>query len=256
MTINLEQINKDILELEGPVLTAYLKTDPTNENWKIRLKNNLKRTGHYVESSQAENVKLYDSIAKKVNQAIMERSRELKQGVVCFANEEKVLLYVLQVTVENQFDWEDKPVTNQWDELTKSYPKSGVVLVQRDKVSLLDTQLGELTGETHYEFNLDDEDWTQYKGVSFGNMDASRANHKERYDKRVKVNEERWLKTLIPRLEKHMKVNNWSGVYLAGPADLTQLMEEKLNKKIYKTVTSNYAGKSATEVLSRIIDIE
>lgn len=253
MKINLDQINKDILSLEGPVFSVYLKTDPTNENWKIRLKNNLKRTGHYVKSSQPENVKTYEEISKKIDQAIRDRAHELKHGAVCFANKDNVLLYVLQVPVENQFDWEDKAVTDQWDELSKDYPSSGVLLLQRNKVSLLDTQLGDLTGETHYEFNLDNEDWTQYKGLAYEGVTSSSANHRDQYEKRVKVNEDRWMKTLLPRLEKHMKDNNWEGVYLAGPAELTRKIESKINKNILGVVTSNYAGKSANDILTKVI---
>src|SRR5690625_174177 len=81
MKINLEQINNDILNLDGPVLSVYLKTDPTNENWKIRLKNNLKRTEHFVKSSQSDNINIYNEISKKVNQAIRDRAHELKHGV-------------------------------------------------------------------------------------------------------------------------------------------------------------------------------
>lgn len=254
MKINLEQINNDILNLDGPVLSVYLKTDPTNENWKIRLKNNLKRTEHFVKSSQSDNINIYNEISKKVNQAIRDRAHELKHGVVCFANTENVLLYVLQIPVENQFDWSNKAVTDQWEELTKAYPSSGVILLQRDKVSLLDTQLGDLTGETYFEFNLENEDWTRYKGLAYGGITSSSANHRDQYNKRVKINEERWMKTLIPKLEKHMKHNNWEGLYLAGPAELTNIMKPKLNKKILGVVTSNYAGKSANDILTKILN--
>lgn len=253
MKINLDEINKEILDLDGPVLSVYLKTDPTNENWKIRLKNNLKRTGHYVKSSQPDNMKVYENAAKKVDQAIRDRSHELKHGAVCFANKDKALLYVLQVPVENQFDWEEQAVTDQWDELAKNYPASGVLLLQRDKVSLLDTHLGDLTGETHYAFNLDNEDWAQYKGLAYEGITSSSANHKDQYNKRVKVNEERWMKTLLPKLEKHMKDNNWEGLYLAGPAELVKKMEPKLKRNIFGVVTSNYAGKSANDILTKVI---
>src|SRR5690606_20764485 len=38
-----DQIRKEIEQLEGPVLTFYLNTNPLSEEWKIRLKNGLKR---------------------------------------------------------------------------------------------------------------------------------------------------------------------------------------------------------------------
>src|SRR5699024_12243191 len=118
-----------------------------------------------------------------------------------------------------------------------------VILLQRDKVSLLDTQLGDLTGETYFEFNLENEDWTRYKGLAYGGITSSSANHRDQYNKRVKINEERCMKTLIPKLEKNMKHNNGEVLYLAGPEELKIIMKQKLNKKILDFLTINNAEK-------------
>src|SRR5699024_10082234 len=136
----------------------------------------------------------------------------------------------------------------------KAYPSSGVILLQRDKVSLLDTQLGDLTGETYFEFNLENEDWTRYKGLAYGGITSSSANHRDQYNKRVKINEERWIKTLITKLEKKMKHKNKESLYIACTEELKNIIKPKLNKKILGVVTSNYAVKSANDILTKILN--
>src|SRR5699024_3627812 len=106
---------------------------------------------------------------------------------------------------------------------------------------------------TYFESNLETEDWTRYKGLAYGGITSSSANHRDQYNKRVKINEERWMKTLIPKLEKHMKNNNWEGLYLAGTAAFTNIMKPNLNKKLLDLVTSNYAGNSANDILTNIL---
>src|SRR5699024_9801550 len=113
MKINLEQNNNDIFNIDRSVLSVYSKTDPTNENWKIRLNNNLKRTKHLVKSSQSDNINIYNEISKKVNQAIRDRAHELKHGFVCFANVKNILLYDLQIPIEKQCDLTNKDVTDK-----------------------------------------------------------------------------------------------------------------------------------------------
>lgn len=245
-------MDNDIQALKGPVFTVYLKTDPTNENWKIRLKNGLKRTEHFVESAQPENKQLFSKLKRKAEVLVKDNQRNLKRGLICFVTEETTLLYLLQVTVENEFRWEDKPATDQLDTLIDKYPKSGVVLVQNEQVSILDTYLGELTDEAHYEFDLDSKHWTQYKGLAHGSIISSSANHRDQYDQRVKENQARWFKSLIPIINKHINSGKWDGIYLTGATELTKIMEEELNRKINGVVNNNYSGKTSTQIVNNV----
>src|SRR5699024_12312119 len=64
-------------------------------------------------------------------------------------------------------------------------------------------RLGELVDETHFEFDIESRHWKQYKGVAFGNIYSSSANHREKFNRRKRENQKRWFKQLIPLIEQH-----------------------------------------------------
>lgn len=256
MENNIEQIQQSINKLEGPVLTIYLNTNPTNENWKIRLKNGLKKTEEYIDASNPEEVKQFAAISKQVDAQIYDDQTRFMNSLICFATKDEVVTYHFQFRVENDFQWTKEPATQQLDKLFDEYPKSGVVLLQQDKITLITSTLGELLDEVHYEFDLENEDWTQYKGLAYGNLYASGANHREQYDQRLKVNQERWFKSIVPIIEKFARNQEWKFVHLAGPAELTQQMNDLLNIKVTGETTRNYSGKSAQDILNKTVITE
>jgi len=250
---NIEQIQQAVEQLEGPVLTIYLNTNPTNENWKIRLKNGLKKTEEYIEVSNPDDVQQFKAIRKRVDAQIKDDQTRFMNSLICFATKDEILTYHFQFRVENDFQWNDTPATTQLEELFEKYPKSGVVLLQRDKITLITSSLGTLMDEVHYEFDLENEDWTQYKGVGFANVYASSANHRDKYDRRIKENQERWFKSIVPIIERVSRNKKWSFVHLAGPAELTQQMRNLLNISVTGETTRNYSGKSAEDILNKTV---
>src|SRR5690625_5029336 len=239
--------------LDGNVLTVYLNTNPGSEDWKIRLKNGLRKTEEYVAASNPEQVKVFKKICKKVDQTIKDNQTSFTNSLICFASKEHLFIYKLQVPVENDFQWKKDPAVEQLDTLFEKYSKSGVVLLQRDKVTLLTSSLGELIHETHYEFDLEKENWKQYKGIAFGNVYSSSANHRDKFDRRIRENQSRWYKRIAPIIERYARNQKWKDVHLAGPAELTNEMKDQLNLKVTGETTRNYSGKSAHAVLERTV---
>lgn len=253
MENNIEQIQQTINKLEGPVLTIYLNTNPTNENWKIRLKNGLKKTEEYIDASNPEDVKQFAAIRKRVDAQIKDDKTRFMNSLICFATKDEIFTYHFQFRVENDFQWSEKPATEQLDKLFEQYPKSGVILLQRDQISLITSSLGEVVDEIAYEFDLENEDWTQYKGLGFANVYASSANHRDKYDRRIKENQERWFKSIVPIIEKFSRNQEWKLIHLAGPAELTQQMRGLLNVEVTGETTRNYSGKSAQDILNKTV---
>jgi len=249
----MEQIHKDLQQLEGNVLTVYLNTNPGSEDWKIRLKNGLKKTEEYVAASNPEQVKEFKKICKKVDQTIKDNQMSFTNSLICFASKERFYLHHLQVPIDNDFQWREGPATEQLDTLFNKYSNSGVVLVQRDKVTLLTSLLGELIHETHYQFDLESENWKQYKGLAFGNVYSSSANHRDKFDRRIRENQARWFKQIAPTIERYARNKKWNGIHLAGPAELTNELKQQLNLKVTGETTRNYSGKSAHAVLERTV---
>lgn len=253
MATKIKQIRKEINALHGDVLSIYLNTNPDSEDWKILLKNGLKKTEEYVSASNPQQVKVFNDIRQKVDQTIKDKQASFTNSLICFATENEIQVYFLQISVQNDFQWRKGPATEQLNDLFKKYPNSGVILLQRDKVTLITTALGELLDETHYEFDLETENWKQYKGIAFGYIYASSANHRDKFDRRMKENQARWYKRIAPTIEKYARKYNWKNAHLAGPAQLTRDMKDQLRLQISDETTRNYSGKSAHAILSRTI---
>lgn len=250
MALELIELRSKAAMLHGPVLTFYLQTSPNSDDWKIRLKNGLKRTGEYVRASRQEELQLFLSIKKKVEKAVLDLQRHFNQGLVCFASQDEILLKPTQIPLENQFYWEKEPVVQHLDELFKLYPRTGIILVQRHRITLIDTLLAEILNETNYEIDLDTEYWRHYKGLSSGAIISSGATHRDKFDSRLKENQARWFKTVAPEIRKEAKNFQWEQVYLAGPPELTKEIKALLSHlNIVKVITQNYAGKSANEIV-------
>lgn len=253
MPKKVRQIHDQLEQLDGSVLSIYLNTNPGSEDWKIRLKNGLKKMEEYVAASNPEEVKDLTKICKKVDVAIKDRRREMTNSLVCFASANHLVIYHLQIPVMNDFQWHAHAATEQLDELYEQYSKTGVLLLQRDKITLITSSLGELIDEKHFELDIELENWKQYKGVAYGSIYSSSANHREKFENRLRENQTRWYRNIIPSIEKHARTLNWKGVHLAGPSELTNVMKDLLNIKVIGETTRNYSGKSAHAVLNRTI---
>lgn len=253
MPTNIEKLREELQQLSGPVFSIYLNTRPESEDWKILLKNGLKKTQEYVAASNPEDEKQFAKICKKVNQKILDNQSSFTNSLICFASAQDIYLYFLQIPVNNDFQWHDAPAIEQMNTLIKQYPRSGVILLQQDKITLITTVLGELVHETHYKLDLEKENWTQYKGLAFANVYASSANHRDKFDRRIKENQARWYKNIVPTIEKYAKSQAWKNAHMAGPAELTRDMKDLLNITITGETTRNYSGKSANAILEKTI---
>src|SRR5699024_10104346 len=143
-------------------LSIYLYINPSSEDWRIHLKNGLKNIAEDIKTtSDDDETNLIQHMTEKGNNAIKDNKANLKKSVICFINEEHQFMYNLQLEVENEFQWQNGPAEKQLEELMKSYPKSGIILIQHNQVTLLTTALGELIDETQFTFDLESEDWKQ-----------------------------------------------------------------------------------------------
>src|SRR5699024_12633258 len=88
-----EQIHNDLNQLDGNVLTVYLNTNPGSEDWKIRLKNGLRKTEEYVAASNPEQVKEFKKICKKVNTTIKDNQVSFTNSLICFGSAEQLYIY-------------------------------------------------------------------------------------------------------------------------------------------------------------------
>lgn len=246
-------IRNEINQLKGPVLTFYLNTDPSSEEWKIRLKNGLKRTEEYHKISNPDEARALSNTIKRVHVEVRDIQRNLATSLVCFASTDEILLYPFRFPVENDFTWGQEAHTEQLEQLFEKYTRTGVILLQAHSVTLITSTLGELEDEVHYEIDFNTESWKQYRGLAYGGIISSSANHRHKFERRMRENQARWYREITPTIRNYAKAKGWKSIYLVGPTSLTDGFRKQLNQKITAQINRNLASKSSRDVLNRTI---
>jgi hypothetical protein len=240
------------------VLTIYLNTESINgkkPEWKIRLKNGLKKLKEYLEADgQTEQLKLYHSLQKKVEKVLEDNKNDMKNGLILVASPDENFWFMekLQIPVPNAFYWSDKPHVEEMDELLAEYGSTAILLVSGEEVTVLDTFLGDINNEWHLEWEMEEEDWREYKGVSHRNREASSTNQKDKYEKRYEVNQQRWLKNLSPLLIEANKEYRWERIIISGEDQLVKELDKELHFENKLILNRNIKGKPHHLVLQEV----
>ncbi|RKD71069.1 protein required for attachment to host cells [Sinobaca qinghaiensis] len=245
---------------ENGILSIYLNTDFTEGSqqggeWKIRLKNGLKKLKEYAEASESkEQLKTYKKTAEKADQRIHDLQADMQKGLVLIVDSKGSILLekILQVPIETDFQWEKHPVVDQLDFLQKDYPAAGILLVQQRDVILLDTALGEIRDQRKFSWELESEDWKQYQGTAARAKTASGSTHVDELQQRFEENQQRWYKKLAPTLDKEVKKRGLEGVYLVGSKEYVRDLEQHLGAKIIDTIPKNLISKPAHEIVNEV----
>ncbi|KHF39059.1 VLRF1 family aeRF1-type release factor [Halalkalibacter okhensis] len=255
---------KQLQQLKGQschegYLTIYLRTDQTSNDqqrgeWKIRLKNGLKKIEEYIPSENEENKKAYKKIKSKAIEAIYSLQTELPKSLVLIASPNgDFYLRKLQIPVENEFFWEKQPRTEQLERLNKEYPIEGIIYIQKEDIFMIETSLGEVNKERLYDLEIDKEDWKQYDGVAASERMARRANHRDKYEQRFEANQQRAYKDLACLIQKEAEKNKWSTIYLVGETGLVTEFEKHLMFPTVKKVDKNYKNFSSKEIVGQVV---
>lgn len=257
LTKELEQLKEQYCE-KG-ILTIYLSTDQTSNDqqkgeWKIRLKNGLKRLEEYIQSSDEKNVKTYKTLKKKATEEILKLQTELPKSLVVltFPSGELVVKR-LQIKVENEFHWEKKPVIRQLENIQKEYPQEGIIFIQKEEVLVIKTSLTEVNSELGFDLEVDDEDWKQYEGVAASERMASSANHRDKYDQRIEALQQRWFKKLATILEKQAVEEGWQHIYLVGEPELVSEFKKHIAFPSRTVINKNYTKCSSKEIVNQVL---
>lgn len=260
----LKQLEKTKLESPNKVFSMYLNTDPSDPDqqggeWKIHLKNGLNNFASYLESGKdKEELNNFNKVKEKVQDYVQNNEQNLKKGIVLFASADGSLWFaeLVQMPVKNEFYWEETPITDQVDELRDKFPKSGIVLVQQNEIKIIEAEMGEILETKFFELDLDTENWREktaegkrQQAMGKGGKDPSR----DSFDARVHANQQRWYKSIAPKLDKLAKDNQWERIYLVGDKQETETLRDTMNKEIYKLEEKNLLNHEESEILEKVV---
>ncbi|WP_240375802.1 VLRF1 family aeRF1-type release factor [Bacillus piscicola] len=254
---NLEKVHDDT-----GVLTIYLNTDlgngdQQNGEWKIRLKNGLKKLREYIEQDGTKDeLKAYKKLADKANQRIYDVQTDMQKSFVFIASADGDIHSekILQVPVETQFHWETAPVLNQLVEMQSEFPPAGIALVQKSDVVLIDTALGEIRDKKIFNWEIETEDWKQYEGTAAASLISSGSTQIDGFKRRFDENRQRWYKKLAPEIDKTVKKREMQGLYLVGDKEYVQELEKHLGSEVLNVIPKNLISKPDHEVINEVYE--
>ncbi|TSB46558.1 VLRF1 family aeRF1-type release factor [Alkalicoccobacillus porphyridii] len=244
-------------QCENGCLTIYLNTNQTQVDqkkgeWKIRLKNGLKKLEEYLDSSSQEEMKTYKKISKIAEEQILNVQTSMPRSLLFIgSNDGDWILKKLQVTVENDFRWERQPALEQLEQKMTDFPKAGILLIQKQDVVAIETSLGEVENESTYCWDAESEDWKMYQG-SGSSERVGAAIQKDQFDQRFDANQQRWYKQLAQKVQKKAKKNGWNGIYLVGSPDTTSEFEKQLTLNNVEVIKKNLTKLKSHQIIDEL----
>lgn len=256
----LEKVNN---ENSNKVFTMYLNTDPSDPEqqggeWKIHLKNGLHNFESYLkEDDDKEELKNFQTVKEKVRNFIVDNEQKFRKGIVLFATADGAVWYAerVQMRLTTEFYWETYPVLNQLKQLHKRFPKSGIILVQQDKIKVIDAEMGEINCTDHYELDVNTENWRQMTGPHKANASmgsGGKSTQQDNFKDRFQANKHRWYKSIAPTLDKQAKNYEWEKIYVVGEGDVANEVEAQMNKCTDQIIQKNMLDHEESKVLNEV----
>ncbi|TFB13767.1 hypothetical protein E3U55_15290 [Filobacillus milosensis] len=253
------------VEKPNRVFTMYLNTDPADPDqqggkWRLQLKNGLNNFESYLqEDGDSDEKRNYWAVKEKVESFIDENETSLKKSVIIFATADEDVWYadILQMPVKTEFYWEEEPVLGQLKELQESFPKTGIILTQKNQIKYIDAELGTVNDTNVYELDLDTEDWRMHQGTHKADSNlgtgGGKTSKKDEFNERFEANRYRWYKSIAPKLDKVAKDNDWERIYLVGESDEVNDLDEHMNKDVDEKINKNLLAEEEMKVLDKVV---
>ncbi|WP_025676793.1 VLRF1 family aeRF1-type release factor [Paenibacillus massiliensis] len=238
-------------------LTIYLNTETANganAEWPLRLKNGLKKLMEYSLSGESpEQQKTLKRLCAKVEKDIDSHRTTLKKGLIVIASSSGDLYFLekLQVQLPNAFYWESSPHLDEMNEVFTQYPAAGVIQVGSDHIRVLDTLLGNIHQEYRFDWDSQTENWREHIGAESVKKVSGRTQ-KENYDERIAVNKQRWMKRIIPVLQRFSKQKRWQELIFTGEKALAAELSKECDFAKTRVISKNMNGAPAHEVLNGV----
>ncbi|GAA0464858.1 VLRF1 family aeRF1-type release factor [Alkalibacillus silvisoli] len=261
----LQQLENYKSEKPNRVFTMYLNTDLADQDqqggeWKIHLKNGLNNFEHYLQKDgDSDEKRNFWAVKEKVENYMHEHQKDLKKSVVIFATGEGDIWFSerLQMPVQTAFHWEDQPVLDQLKSLNKQFPKTGIVLTQKEQIKLIDAELGAVNDTTLYELDLNTEDWKQHQGPHHADSNLGsggvKSSKKDELAERFEENRSRWYKSIAPKIDQYAKNNNWDAIYLVGSSVEVDELERNMNKQVDDKINKNLLDHEEMKIIEEVM---
>lgn len=260
----LEKLEKVYKEKPQRVLSMYLNTDRSDSDqqggeWKLHLKNGLEGFENYLQKDgNSEEKRNYWAVKEMVEQYMHENEQDLAKSVVIFATGDQSVWFAnkFQIPVKTEFNWDETPKLDQIMQMAKQFPETGIILTQKDKIKILDTEFGILKDTKFYQLDLNTEDWREQTGPHRAqpSMGSGGKNTRvEQYEARSNANRYRWYKSIASTLDKIAKDKGWEKIVIVGDKEEAEILSNNMTKEITKVVPKNMLEHEEMKVINEAV---
>lgn len=248
---------KQLHNVEAGVLSLYLSTKPSErDKWEIHLKNELRRLEQEVEANEdATKLQAFKQLRDRAEREIRSNEHKLLRSIILFAegNDGLFELHFLQLDVENEAHFGDKPNLDQIEKLDAEFPNTGILLAQLDSITAYDTRLGEIEDVVMFDLDLDTDQWRRYQGRGKGGEAAS-SSQTDQFDSRKENQVRQFYRDVAEEIRKLHKYHKWNEVVIIGQDRSANLLKDELGLEVERVVNRNLGHAEEEEVLRRAFE--
>lgn len=258
ITNNLKQLKNK--EDEYGFVSFYLNTDigeggQPSEEWKIKYKKAVNGLKQYADKSETKDEKnAIKKITDDIEKYIEDHRSDLQKSVIIFASGDGSTWEadIFQVPVETEVMWEPTPQTGQLEKLEKTFPPTAILLTNKQDVYLIDTSMGVVREEMQFHWDVDNEDWKEYKGTASADRTAAGSTQVDKVQQRFEENRHRWYKSLAPVINKQMKNRGLDTAYIIGDKEYAKDLEDNMGERVKEVINKNLISTPTPEILNEI----
>ena len=225
-----------LFQIPGPVLTAYLETnpaDPRNQRHPPAYLIWLKSQAKDVEETVPENErKTFREQIERLEEHLTQYPPRAR-SVLIFAGPKIWHAISLHVEAEDELFW-GPPSLSQMLWLMDEHRLCGVVLADRSGTQLFHYWMGEITKDHEARVNIDTSEWRRkdLKPPSQPGVEVIRGTHRDAFESRVEAQ----YVSFYSKEAEHIRIwaDTWKlyAVFLMGPPKLVELVRDKLPKSV------------------------
>lgn len=244
---------KKIENNENGVITIFLNTSPNERGkWKTNLKNGFKKIESelYETEEGKKKISQFQELKEKIEKEINNNEHKLLRSIVVYAEGGNGIFEVhfLQLDVNNEFVYANKPKIDQLETLNQTFPQTGIIVVQLDAISVYDTKLGEIEDVVYYELDLNTSDWRTYQGRGARGSAAS-SSQIDKYDSRKEKQIRRFYRGFSNDLNQMYKRYGWTELVVIGHQRSIKLLADELSLDVTRNINKNLGNSSEEEIL-------
>jgi peptide subunit release factor 1 (eRF1) len=227
-------------ELEPPVLTVYLDTNPANprnqgvpSGARIWLKSRAREIGATV---PREERKLFRKQLERVDKFLETRPKR-ERGVAIFAGPKAWHALRLQVEVQDELHW-GRASLKQLLWLLDEHQPCGVAVVDRSGVRFYCFWMGEVEEQKAERFELKTSQWRKNSLVRPSRTGKHKTGRSERdaFEQRVDMQYGRILRETAKRIQAWAQREKLDAVFVAGPDEAVESVGAEMPHEIRERV--------------------